>query len=120
MGSDSFSVTKARKPWRVLAGLAALTLVAGCSMSTQWFIQKSLLDAGFSRNEARCAVDGVASQLSQDQLWSLRAPLIRYIMLDNPPMPMDIGRFLAWLSSQVTPEVHQMVTHYATRCRAER
>lgn len=99
------------------AAWTAAALLAGCSMSTQWFIQKSLRDAGFSRAEAGCAVDGIAGQLGRDQLWSLRGPLVGYVMLDDPATSMDIDQLLAWLRSKVSPEVHHVLSHYAARCR---
>ena len=99
--------------WLAMAAL----LLAGCSMSTEYFINQSLRDAGFSRSESRCAVDGVAAHLTQDQLWSLRGPLVGYIMLDNPPEPLNVDDFLAWLGKQVSPEIHHVVAHYATHCR---
>ncbi len=89
-------------------------------MSTEYFINQSLKQAGFSRAEARCAVDGVASQLSSDQLWALREPLVGYVMLDEPPARMNVDQLLAWLPSQVSPEIHHVISHYATHCRAGR
>lgn len=99
------------------AALALAASLSGCSMSTQWFIQKSLRDPGFSRAEARCAVDGVVGRLNGDQLWSIRAPLIGYVMLDEPPERMDADRLLAWLEPRIEPEVHRVLAHYAASCR---
>jgi len=103
---------------RVLVAWMAVASLSGCSMSTQWFVQKSLRDAGFSRAEARCAVDGVTGQLSPDQLSSLRLPLINYLMLHEPPGTMNADQLLEWLGGQVTPEVHQVLSRQAARCRA--
>jgi hypothetical protein len=87
-------------------------------MSTEYFVNKSLREAGFTRAEARCAVDGVSGQLTSDQLWELRSPLIGYVMLDDPPERMDVDQFLSWLRKQVSPEIHHVVAHYATHCRS--
>ena len=87
-------------------------------MTTGWFIRKSLLDAGFSKSEARCAVEGVAAHLTPDQLWSVRGPLVGYIILDDPPTPMDIDQLLSWLRLRVSPDIHQVIAHYATHCRS--
>ncbi len=75
------------------------------------------MDAGLSRAEARCAVDGVAGQLNRDQLGALRPPLLRYVMLDESASPMDLDQLLAWLGSEVSPEIHHVVSHYAAQCR---
>lgn len=105
------------RPAPLVAVLALAASLAGCSMSTQWFIQKSLRNAGFSRAEARCAVDGVMSRLNGDQRWSIRGPLVSYLMLDEPAERMDADRLLAWLEPQLKPEVHHVLAHYATACR---
>lgn len=104
----------------LLTALALAASLSGCSMSAQWFIQKSLRDAGFSRAEARCAVEGVASRLDRDQLGSVRAPLIGYVMLDEPAERMDVDRLLAWLEPRLEPDVHRVLAHYARQCRQGR
>jgi len=104
-------------PPRLPTALVAAAALSGCSMSAQWFIQKSLRDAGFSRAEARCAVEGVASRLNRDQLASVRSPLIGYVMLDEPAERMDVERLLDWLRPRIEPEVHRVLAHYAAACR---
>ncbi|HEX8442719.1 MAG TPA: hypothetical protein VF631_03625 [Allosphingosinicella sp.] len=100
-----------------MSAAAAVALLSACSKSTEYFIHKSLKNAGFKRPEARCAVDGVAGQLSRDQLSALRGPLLRYVMLDEPARLMDVDELLAWLRPRVSPEIHHVVSHYATECR---
>jgi hypothetical protein len=92
-------------------------MLSGCSMSTEYFIGKSLRDAGYSRPEAQCVVEGVAGQLSRDHLWAVRALLVRYVMLDEPAKPMSADHLLEWLRPEVSPQVHHVVAHYAARCR---
>lgn len=103
---------------RFLAPLLLAAVLSGCSPHTQYFVRQSLREAGFTRAEARCAADGVAAQLAPDQLATLRHPLSGYLMLDQPPERMDIARLLDWLEPQVPAEVHHVVAHYASACRA--
>lgn len=86
-------------------------------MSTEYFVSQSLRHAGFTRAATKCVVNGVAGQLADDQLETLRQPLIRYVMLDQPPRPMQISELLAWLEPQVPAEVHRVVAHHASACR---
>ena len=101
-----------------LTGAAlAIAMLSSCWMSIEYFVQKSLRDAGYSRPEAGCVVEGVTGHVSRDQLWVLPAPLLRYVMLDDPATPMSADQLLEWLRSRVSPEVHHVVAHYAAQCR---
>jgi uncharacterized protein YqcC (DUF446 family) len=106
------------RTYRVAILLAAAAAACGCSMQTPYFVRQSLLQAGFSKAEAKCAVNGVTAHLTEEQMWSLRPPLTDYIMLDRPPGRMDAGQLLDWLKPQVAPETHQVLAHYATHCRS--
>jgi hypothetical protein len=99
-----------------LSGLVAAALLGGCSMSTEWHIRKTLHQAGFSRVQTRCAIEGIRAQLSRDQLWELRGPLLKYTRPSDPTLLMDEARLLERLRGEVSPEVHHVVTHHLTHC----
>jgi hypothetical protein len=80
---------------RRFAPVLVAAALCGCSMSTEYFVSQSLRHAGFTRAATKCVVNGVAGQLADDQLETLRQPLIRYVMLDQPPRPMQISELLA-------------------------
>jgi hypothetical protein len=95
------------------------SVLAACSMSTEYLVRKNLLAAGFSPAEARCAVDGVSAHLSNDQLWALRGPVMDFVF-EKREERMDIDQWLGWIAPQVAPEVHHVLAHYAAHCRATR
>jgi hypothetical protein len=74
-------------------------------MSTEYFINQ--VEGGLlSRAEGRCAVDGVAGQLTSDQLWALRGPLVLTSMLDEPATRMNVDPAARVAPFTGSPEIH--------------
>jgi hypothetical protein len=98
-----------------MASILAVAALAGCSMSTPWWIQRGLRDSGFTRAQARCVTRGVSDNLSGEQLWSLREAVIG---LPRPVDGVEVSALVARLQPTLAPEVHHVVAHYVGHCRA--
>ena len=95
--------------------LAIGSAAAACQMTSEWWIQKSLQRAGYSKAEARCASRGVISQLTEEQLYSIRRELSG---AERPDRFDNAMQLLGWLQPRLDPNVHAVLVHYAQQCRA--
>ena len=82
-------------------------------MSAEWWVKKSLQQAGYSRSQAQCAAKGVAGSLSPEQLSRLRSA----IALGRRPERIDGAEvFIASLEGQVDDRTRDVLSHYARNC----
>lgn len=95
--------------------LAATISLAGCSMSTLWWVQRGLRDAGFTKPEARCVARGVRGNLSDEQLWTVRRAVAG---LSPPSDGREVEGLLARVEPELALEVHHVLAHYVAQCRA--
>ena len=98
------------------AALAATLALAatGCSMSTQWWVHKSLQRSGFTNAQARCATSGVMGALTPEQLQSLYQAIA---LAERPDRFAGSSELLNWLSGRVEQPILDVVAHYATHCQ---
>lgn len=100
---------------RCIAAALALTMTSGCSMGAEWWIRHRLRDAGFSRAEADCAVEGVAGRLTRAELSEVRSALL---VLGPMNMTGDIDALLAAIEPRLDREIHWVLAQHARACRA--
>ena len=103
-----------KEPAKVCGGLLLAFLIAGCSMSTEWWIRHNLRRAGFGPGEARCATQGIMTHLSGEQLYSIRNALL---VGERTPRFAHVEALLGFLQARVSPEIHSVLAHYAALCR---
>ena len=96
-------------------GLIALAGgLAGCTMSTEWWVKKSLQRAGYSGAAAQCVATGVGGSLTPDQLFELRSAIT---VPSRPPDFAGAEAFVEWLDGRVDERTRQVLLHYASTCR---
>lgn len=97
-----------------LVPLAAFLVLGACSMSSEWWVDRGYRIAGFDRAEAKCATNGVVSQLSEDELTEVR------IAVSDPGRPKAFAgaeSLLQWLQPRIAERSYQILAHYARHCR---
>jgi len=93
---------------------AVAASAGGCSMTTEWWVMKSLQRAGLSKPEAQCATTGVLNSLTADQIEQVRSAIL---FGDRPDRFAGPAALIDWLAERVDDRTEQVLRHYADHCR---
>ncbi|HVM21760.1 MAG TPA: hypothetical protein VM308_00470 [Sphingomicrobium sp.] len=91
----------------------AAALLAGCTMSAEWWVRTSLERSGYGKAAAHCVASGVAGALTAEQLGDLR---IAISAGDRPEHFAGAEHFVSWLGGRVDARTHDVIAHYARHC----